>query len=258
MSSADRNDLVLLLMQREMKSQVDAQSKFFKLVRPDQHVVRNVTIDKTKIEDGIRQIWKRNGWAGLTSSWMPMIRQIAENNHIDVLTTLYDYIYRLTSDAVHFNTQVLMRTGWGKRVVDFSPKNFNAYYVDYARTYGLLLFCCYFELFGRILRPDRRVARLIVALRFDLVSQMRWPEMVTHEQLNLRPVKDDATPRLVYRYLDAHRRKRKLLTTPSDRTMTRHFNRLLNFVRRSPRARQEIRRIEGSQRRLVRARQKFF
>jgi hypothetical protein len=95
-----------------MTSGVDAQSKFFELARPDQLVIRPGTIDKTKVEDSIRQIWKRNGWAGLTSLWMPTTRQIAEKNHVDVLATLYDYIYRLTSGAVHFNPRVLFRTGW--------------------------------------------------------------------------------------------------------------------------------------------------
>jgi hypothetical protein len=104
MSSADRNELVSLLFRQEMASRLSTQSKFFELARPEQPIpVMQAAVDKTKIEEAIRQIWKRNGWPGLTSSWMPTTRQIAEKNNIDVLTMLYDYIFRLTSGSVHFN-----------------------------------------------------------------------------------------------------------------------------------------------------------
>jgi len=231
-SNADRNELVSLLIQHELVADVGAQSKFFDLTRADQSVIQPRAINKTKIEDSIRQIWKRNGWAGLTSSWKPTIRQIAEKNHIDVLTTLYDYICRLTSGAVHFNPRVLMRTGWGKPA-QFSPKNFSKYYAAYARTYGLFLFCCYFELFGRFLRPNKRVSALITELQFNLVSESRWPEMVTFEELNLRRPEGDV-PHYTYRFVDAHLRKRWLLKTPDRATTLRHVERLLDSLQRHP------------------------
>jgi hypothetical protein len=123
MSNADRNQLILLLLQQELEARIGEQSRFFELARRDQPVIQPGMIDETKTEDAIREIWKRNGWAGLTSGWKPTTRQIAEKNHVDILTTLYDYLYRLTSGAVHFNPQVLLRTGWGKPIVRFSPKN---------------------------------------------------------------------------------------------------------------------------------------
>jgi hypothetical protein len=213
-SNKDRNELTNLLIQQEAVARLHIQAKFFSLARPDQPIVRPVATDIKKLEESIREIWKRNGWPGLTKSWMPPVRQIAEQSHIDVLTLLYEYLYRLTSGAVHFNPSALVRTGWGKPTTHFSTKNFDAYYVAYARIYGLLLFCCYFELFARFLRPDARIAHLVVELRWNLISEMRWPEMVTFEELNLRIPKVDNTPRLVYRYVDAHRRKRRLLTMP--------------------------------------------
>jgi hypothetical protein len=233
MSSADRNGFVSLLIQHEMVAKLDAQSKFFKLARPEQPVIQPGTIDKKKIEDSIRQIWKRNGWTGLTSSWMPTVRQIAEKNHIDVLTTLYDYIYRLTSGAVHFNPGLLLRTGWGKPIPRFSPKNFSKYYVAYARTYGLFLFCCYFELFGRFLRPDKSVSALVTELRLALLSEFRWPEMITFEELNFRPPQGDVL-RYVYRYVDALQRRRQTLKTPDRATTQRHVKCLLDNFQRYP------------------------
>jgi hypothetical protein len=234
MSSADRNELVSLLFREEMASRLSTQSKFFELARPEQPIpVIQPAVDKSKIEESIRQIWKRNGWPGLTSSRMPTTKQIAEKNNIDVLTMLYDYIFRLTSGSVHFNPYVLYRTGWGKQIVRFSPKNFSKYYLEYARIYGLLLFCCYFELFGRFLRPNKRVSALVIELRFDLVGESRWPEMITFEEMNLRPPEGD-TLRYIYRYVDALQRKRRVLKTPDRSTTRRHVKRLLDSLRRHP------------------------
>jgi len=232
MSSVDRNEIVSLLFRQETASRLSTQSNFFELARPEQPVLPVIqpAVDKTKIEESIRQIWKRNGWP---SSRMPTTRQIAEKNNIDVLTMLYDYIFRLTSGSVHFNPYVLIRTGWGKQIVRFSPKNFSKYYVAYARTYGLLLFCCYFELFGRFLRPNKRVSALVTELRFDLVGEFRWPEMITFEEMNLRPPEGE-TLRYIYRYVDALQRKRRVLKTPDRSTTRRHVKRLLDSFRRHP------------------------
>jgi hypothetical protein len=57
--------------------------------------------------------------------------------------------------------------------------------------------------------------------------------MVTHEEMG-RPLRQgDNTPRFAYRYVDAHRRKRKLLNTPPDKETTlRAVSRLLAGLRR--------------------------
>jgi hypothetical protein len=49
---------------------------------------------------------------------MPFYRSVGTSR--DRFATLYDYIYRLTSGAVHFNPRVLFRTGWGKPIMHFS------------------------------------------------------------------------------------------------------------------------------------------
>ena len=57
--------------------------------------------------------------------------------------------------------------------------------------------------------------------------------MVTHEEMGLSLRKGDNTPRLAYRYVDAHSRKRKLLNAPLDKETTlRRVNRLLAGLRR--------------------------
>jgi hypothetical protein len=51
---------------------------------------------------------------------------MAEKRGGDILATLYDYLYRLTSGTVHFNVCGLIRTGWGdKPHCTFSPTHFS-------------------------------------------------------------------------------------------------------------------------------------
>ena len=57
--------------------------------------------------------------------------------------------------------------------------------------------------------------------------------MVTFEELNLRRPEGDV-PHYVYRYFDAHLRKRRLLKTPDRATTLRHVKCLLDDFRRHP------------------------
>jgi hypothetical protein len=124
----ERDQLTTLMMHRELAVQLDAQSKFFRTARPDQAVLGAGNSKASDFESQIREIWKKNGWPGLSSAWMPQIRQIADKNHYDLLVTLYDFLYRLTSGMVHFNPAVLIRSGWGDPPEShFSPRNFHKY-----------------------------------------------------------------------------------------------------------------------------------
>jgi hypothetical protein len=121
---------------------------------------------------------------------LPPIRQIAEKQGGDILIKLYDYLYRLTSGTVHFNVGALLRTGWGKPPdCSFSIRHFTGYYGAFARTYGAFMFCAYFELLGRFLRPDKDAKRRVEAIRDSILSVVRWPEMITFEEMNI-PVPD--------------------------------------------------------------------
>lgn len=92
-----------LLMRHEVVERLQSQAQFFSTARPDQPVLMPGKADINALRSAIRDIWKVNGWPGFTKAWMPPVRQIAEKHHIDLLTTLYDYIYRLTSGMVHLN-----------------------------------------------------------------------------------------------------------------------------------------------------------
>lgn len=210
-----RDELTWLLTTHELRDRFAVQAVFFDAVRPDQPVLRLKDASLEEIEARIRDIWKSNGWPGLKKGYMPKVRQIAEKHHLDLLTTVYDYLYRLTSGMVHFNPQVLLRSGWGNDPVNvtFSPRNFDAYYLAFAQTYGLLLLCLYFELFGDILGMNEKEASVVQQIRDRLLEHPRWPEMVTYEEMNKEPPTGQEVIRMLVRLHSAERYKSGFLVS---------------------------------------------
>ena len=191
----DRSELLKQLMLHETLTGIKAQHAFFRLARPQQPVL-SPGDDKAldKVEDEIRLFWQRNGWPNMSRGTMPPTRQIAEKQGREVLAILYDYIFRLTSSTVHFNVSSLIRTGWGPDVqnLTFTHKNFGAYYLSFAETYGLFLFCLYFELFESVI-PSSEVADEVEHIRKRLFYLPRWAEMVTFEEMNMVPPRTSIT-----------------------------------------------------------------
>lgn len=209
-----RDELAWLLTIHELYDRFAVQAAFFDAVRPDQPVLRPKHSSLDEVEDKIRDIWKSNGWPGLKKGYMPRVRQIAEKHHFDLLTTVYDYLYRLTSGMVHFNPHVLLRSGWGNDPVNvtFSPRNFDTYYLAFAQTYSLLLLCLYFELFSDLLEVSGDRETLVVQqIRDRLLEHPRWPEMVTYEEMNKEPPRGQEIMRMFVRFHSAERYKNGFL-----------------------------------------------
>jgi hypothetical protein len=61
--------------------------------------------------------------------------------------------------------------------------------VQFCRIYSVYLFCLYFELFGWFLRPSKEVRAAVARLRDLIHAEPRWPEIVTHEEMNIPPPK---------------------------------------------------------------------
>lgn len=183
-----RDDLFPKLMAHDVYTRAATQEAFFAAARPLQPVLR-LESSRTRVhafEDEIRGIWRAHGWPNMTRGVIPPIRQLAEREGGDVLATLYEYLYRLTSGTVHFSVGALLRTGWGSKTnCTFSVRHLNAYYSEFGRIYGAFLFCVYFELFGRLLRPGKAVRQRVGAIREFILSIVRWPEMITFEEMNL-------------------------------------------------------------------------
>ena len=190
--SKERESLVSGLMRHDLQDRLRTQYAFFKHSRPQQPVLGPslTTSQLNTLENDIRNIWQAHGWPNMNRNVMPPIRQMAEKHRGEMLATLYDYLYRLTSGMVHFNVSGLLRTGWGDLPhCTFSPTHFYLYCGMFGRVYGAFMFCSYFELFARFLRTDDNVKNTVNAIRQAILREPRWPEMITPEEMNIEPPK---------------------------------------------------------------------
>lgn len=210
MTPVDRDELIANLMILEVDESVKTQSAFFRRVRPDQPVLSPLPNADSRIDaasTSVRGIWARYGWT-LTKATMPQVRQIAERQGASVLAILYDYLYSLSSGMVHFRPGVLLRLGWGTQTgFTFGVRQFHAYDLAVIETYSIYLVCLYFEVFGRVIRPSRQTQDTVANLREFLLSQERWPELVTFEEMNVKPP-GRSILRMLTRAAEARVRKR--------------------------------------------------
>ena len=181
-----RENIIRDMMAREVLRNLEYQHSFFSRFRPFQPVIPRQNSDISQIEDRIRSFWKANDWPNLTRVY-PSTYQIAKKSDPGFLDVVYNFIYRLTSGTVHFNPQILLRSGWGKskKEIKVSPGNMGPYYISLNQIYGTFLLCLYFEFFGRFLRPRQEEKKMIKELREYLQGIFRWPEMVTFEEMNI-------------------------------------------------------------------------
>jgi hypothetical protein len=90
----------------------------------------------------------------------------------------------------------------------FSTKNFHGYFEQYCSLYGAFLFCLYFEFFGSVLRPSRKVRSVVAEIRQQVLFTGRWPEMVTFEEMNQKPPEGYETLRMIVSAAQAVTRSR--------------------------------------------------
>jgi hypothetical protein len=109
------------------------------------------------------------------------------------MAPLYGYLYSATSRWVHFSPHLLLRMGWGGTPEDtnehttwhFTTRNFAQYYAEFNRVYSLYLLI-------RLLRGpagellSAEAAHTVAELERQLTEVLRWPEVVTFEEMNLK------------------------------------------------------------------------
>lgn len=209
---ADRQALLVALMGVESATRVKLQGEFFTSFRPQQPVLNFRDVDERikRAEAASRAIWNKHGWPKLAHGYMPQLRQIAERQGQHQLAVLYDYLYRLTSGGVHFSVQSLLRSGWGPSPTAFvfSTKNFDRYFSEYCSLYGAFLFCLYFEFFSGVLRPGAKERAIVAKIREGILMTRRWPEMVTYEEMNVKPPERGEAAKMIASAIQAVTRKR--------------------------------------------------
>ena len=188
----DREFILRNLMNLDVYKKVEQQYVFFQTFRPFQPVLNTPNWDAQSSKDSLREFWRNHGWPSFKGE-IPNIREIAQKSDSGLLEVVYDFIYRLTSSSVHFSPQELLRLGWSKSPpqdgvmedVTFSPRNMGPYYLTSSQVYGAYLLSLYFELFGDFIHPKEQEQAAVASLREHLLWILRWPEMVTPEELNL-------------------------------------------------------------------------
>jgi hypothetical protein len=191
----DRDEVTTIKMLIGTTQASTKQAKFFKKRRPFQPVLQFAEDPSQLSEHKDRltaigqasQLWKTEGK-------LPPIEQMAIKVN---LRWLYDFIYSATSEVVHFNPRIALRSGWGicplpahhpgghvPRSGVFSTKNFCRYYLDFNRTYGLYLFLLIALSFRKDLALSDSFIGRIKKMQTLLDDELRWPEAVTFEEMN--------------------------------------------------------------------------
>ena len=196
----DREMVLRNLLIVELEDRLRDQVTFFESRRPHQPVLGPTgnTVDIERRKEELDSFWRNNGWPSFNQTksrriHKPGIREMAAKPEPAFLIVVYDFVYRLTSGAVHFNPQALLRLGWGPigpsgttlSSVTFSSKNMSLYYLAVSQVYGTYLLCLYFDFFDGFLKPSSNEKIAVARLREHLLHMPRWPEMVTFEEANM-------------------------------------------------------------------------
>jgi hypothetical protein len=164
-SVAARDELLERKAYSAVSVAIEKQSTFFRKHRPNQPVYRAKPKGLPK-GDGL-----------------PPMKDMAERAK---LVDVFDFIYAISSDCVHFNPRILIRNAWGNATSSWthSTRNFELYYSALCKFYGVYLLSLFLTAFAEDLglSPDTRL--LADALANSLLGEPRWPEALTYEEMN--------------------------------------------------------------------------
>lgn len=201
----DRDEAVGVMMMKSVLELMQQQTAFFGKYRPSQPIMeaKDVTAEVHALKQRLRAMRKGNRWRK-HREW-PSVREMAEPTG---LLPLYDFLYAATSSFVHFSPNNLIRMGKvlpGEKML-FSTTHFSDYYNAFNRFYGLFLFVTFCTTFAATLGCKSDLKPGIEKLMKHVDEEIRWPELVTMEEMNVPAVSEMLR-------LMAHK-ARKLATAP--------------------------------------------
>lgn len=187
-SSKDVSEYIKKTIRYQYRKSLEAQHEFFKQetqgllyfkpenLRSSEHIKKNDFIS----------FWKRNGYS--VNNKLPSTFQIAQKNGLE---TLYRFLYHATSESVHHNLRYLFRMGWvDKNCKDsfhICSKNFSGYYFSFCKFYGIYLLYLYYKHLGSKIGIKKILSKEMSALQKMQETQLRWPEIVTFEEMFIQP-----------------------------------------------------------------------
>ena len=184
----DRDEAVGVLMMKSVLEFMQQQTAFFSKYRPSQPILENkdASAEIQGLKLRLRAFRKSYKWKK-HREW-PSMREMAEATE---LLPLYDFLYAGTSSFVHFSPNNLIRMGKvigsGERMV-FSTSNFSDYYSAFNRFYGLFLFITLATTFATMLGCRAELQPPVEKLMRLLDEELRWPELITMEEMNMQEV----------------------------------------------------------------------
>lgn len=176
------NELTWLIAQLNILENIRSQDIFFTSKRNFQPVIRKS--EYTQIQDLKNQIKSLLNDNGINGNRMPPIAQQAEKVG---LKEIYDFLYRASSNFVHYNPHVLLRFGWNvdkSKLFDYSVKNFDKYYFYFTNQYSIYLMCLFCNEFNEDLNLSKELMNNINLVENELNEMLTWYELVTFEELN--------------------------------------------------------------------------
>lgn len=180
--SNDRDETISLLLSLDFQNTIHVQKEFFEKFRPFQPIVK-----PTGSKNQIKKIKQRLKEISLTfvtdsDSFVPTVRAMAKNQG---LLLLYDYLYNATSRLVHFSPGTLMRMAWGNdEILECKPDAFDKYYAEFLKFYSAHLLSAFVDRFQEVLKISQNLRDSIDAELIKANSHIRWPELITFEELN--------------------------------------------------------------------------
>lgn len=136
------------------------------------------------IQAELKKLWHGKGFNKDTI--FPSVSAMANDTR---MVALYNFLYHATSRVVHFSPNVLFRMGWGKpgEDVTFNTKNFTQYYHEFTVYHGTYLLLKFIKESKKFLGLNREILDIAKALKKDFKAIHRCPEIITFEEMNVKP-----------------------------------------------------------------------
>jgi len=185
LAELDQDKAIVAMMMRSTVELMTRQAAFFESVKPNQPVMKARQADATIRETRtvLRSITTSFDWLDPRTG-APVVSRMARAVG---LKGFYDYLYAATSRFVHFTPRELLRMGWGSDdtgPMRFSPRGFSRYYSAFNKFYAPFMLVTFCTTFSKRLGCTNRVRAEVEAIIQILTDEVRWPELITHEELN--------------------------------------------------------------------------
>jgi Family of unknown function (DUF5677) len=185
----DRSDAVVHIQMSSVYESLINQKQFFDDIRMGQPCIADpdAATKRTDHDDKLLDIYRKYNL--LRNNRKPSVRQLALSCG---LLQIYDFFYSATSKWVHFAPHILLRMGWSEdtsrdAIHILSTAHFSGYYANFNFIYGTYLFALFFNTFKPELPSANDIEPHINELNQLLNDMLRWPELITFEEMNTKP-----------------------------------------------------------------------